>query len=78
MIDPSNLTKAQKKTLCGTFLDSLRPKKMTEQRQYELGVFGQELYMGLEEFQTLTRFELVWILAGIIYEILYGRDETVN
>lgn len=78
MIDPQSLTKEQKKTLCRTMIAALQPKKLTEQREYELGVFGQEVYMGLEEFQTVNRFELAWILAGVIYEILYGQDEVVH
>lgn len=78
MLDPTTLTKDQKKTLVRTLIAALEPKKADERRRYELGVHGCLLYEALEEYQTVNRFELAWILAGVIYEILYAREENSN
>lgn len=75
---PETLTKDQKKVLVRTLIAALEPKKLTDQRAYELGVHGSLLYDALEEYETINRFELAWILAGVIYEILYTREEEVN
>ena len=75
---PETLTKGQKKVLVRTLMAALEPKKLSEPRRYELGVHAQLLYEALEEYVTVNRFELAWVLSGVIYEILYTREEESN